>query len=233
MKFILHPGFLSIDCGSSDKSTYSNSLTGTGVIWTPDTTLWPDIGKWSVSFYNMSLPTNMTDEKQYSTLRYFPTTSSSSKALNHSKFCYTLPAIAHNYYLIRASFWYGLASTRYETRVNDQISFHVIVDNYEGVEIVIGIPQTYPWFEEMYIRAQTSVVSVCLSAASDSSDAPFINSLELRPLNSTMLSVAMINNTNQAMRTVFREDSGTLSNDPPILRSGYTSCNLLTHEPQS
>ena len=210
-----------MDCGSSANSNYTNSLTGPDIIWTPDTSLWPDIGKWSVSFYNMSLPTNMTDETQYSTLRYFPT----NKALNQSKFCYSLPAIAGNYYLIRASFWYSPLSAIYEYKY-DQIRFHVIVDNYEGVEIVIGIPQTYPWFEEMYIRAQSSFVSVCLSAASDRSDTPFINSLELRPLKSTMNPVEMINNTNQAMRTVFREDSGTLSNDPPILRSGYTSCNL-------
>ena len=209
--------FLSIDCGSSDKSTYTNSLTGRGVIWTPDTALWPDIGKWSATTNNVSLPMIMTDEKQYSTLRYFPTTTS-SKAFNQSKFCYTLPAIAENYYLIRASFWYGLLSTIYKTLENGIIRFHVIVDNYEGVEIVIGIPQTYPWFEEMYIRAQTSFVSVCLSAASDMSDAPFINSLELRPLKSTMNPVEMINNTNQAMRTLIREESGTLSFDPPILR---------------
>ena len=176
--------------------------------------IWPDIGYWS-SVDTVNPPSAMGDQKQYITLRYFRP----NKALNLSKFCYTLPAIAGNYYLIRASFWYSPLSAIYEYKY-DQIRFHVIVDNYEGVEIVIGIPQTYPWFEEMYIRAQSSFVSVCLSAAYDSSDAPFINSLELRPLNSTMLSVAMINNTNQAMRTVFREDSGTLSNDPPILRSG-------------
>ena len=176
--------------------------------------IWPDIPNWS-AIAPVSPPTMLLDQTQYTTLRYFP----SNKALKQSKFCYTLPAISGNYYLIRASFWYGVVSTIYETRVSNQIRFHVIVDNYEGVEIVIGIPQTYPWFEEMYIRAQSSFVSVCLSAASDRSDTPFINSLELRPLKSTMMSVAMIDNTNQAMRAVFRGDFGTLSDDPPILRS--------------
>ena len=150
---------MSVDCGSSDKSNYTNSLTGPDIIWTPDTTLWPDIEEWSASFDNMNLPTNMTDEKQYSTLRYFPT----NKALNQSKFCYTLRVIADNYYLIRASFWFGPLSMIYETHKDDQIRFHMIVDNYEGVEIVIDIPQKYPWFEEMYVRAQSSFVSVCLS----------------------------------------------------------------------
>ena len=174
---------------------------------------------WSVST-NVNLPTNMTDEKQYSTLRYFPTTSSSSKALNHSKFCYTLPAIAGNYYLIRASFWMG-PKELYPTRVSWQIRFRVIVDTYEGVEVIINFPQSNPWFEEMYIPAQSgrSSVSVCLSAASDSSDMPFINSLELRPLPSTMKPVEMIKNTNYALRTVWREDSGAYSDVPPILRS--------------
>ena len=217
---------MSIDCGSSALGNYTDPVTR--IQWAPDAMIWPDIPNWS-AIAPVSPPTMLLDQTQYTTLRYFP----SNKALKQSKFCYTLPAISGNYYLIRASFWYGVVSTIYETRVSNQIRFHVIVDNYEGVEIVIGIPQTYPWFEEMYIRAQSSFVSVCLSAASDRSDTPFINSLELRPLKSTMNPVEMINNTNQAMRTVFREDSGTLSNDPPILRSGYTSCNLLTHEPQS
>ena len=45
-------GFLSIDCGSSHKSNYTNALTGPDLIWTPDTTLWPDIGKWSATIDN-------------------------------------------------------------------------------------------------------------------------------------------------------------------------------------
>ena len=145
-------GFLSIDCGSSAVSNYTNPLTGMDVIWTPDTTLWPDIGKWSASTTVNPLPipyySSMSNESQYASMRYFPTT-----ILNQSKFCYTLPAIAGNYYLIRASFWYGVKSTIYETLVNGKIRFHVIVDNYEGVEIIIDIPQTYPWFEEMYTEA--------------------------------------------------------------------------------
>ena len=178
--------------------------------------IWPDIPNWS-AIAPVSPPTMLLDQTQYTTLRYFP----SNKALKQSKFCYTLPAISGNYYLIRASFWYGVVSTIYETRVSNQIRFHVIVDNYEGVEIVIDIPQNFPWFEEMYIPAQSgrSSVSVCLSAASDSSDMPFINSLELRPLPSTMKPVEMIKNTNYALRTVWREDSGAYSDVPPILRS--------------
>ena len=177
--------------------------------------IWPEIGNWSATA-SVSPPESMADQTQYATLRYFPTT---SKALNQSKFCYTLPASPNNYYLIRASFWNG-PSLIYATRVSGQIRFRVIVDSYEGVEIVINVPQSNPWFEEMYIGAQSgrSSVSVCLSAASDSSDVPFINSLELRPLPSTMKPVEMMKSTNYALRTVWREDSGALSAVPPILR---------------
>ena len=97
----------------------------------------------------------------------------------------------------------------------------MIVDSYEGVEVVINFPQSNPWFEEMYIPTQSgkTSVSVCLSGASDSSDVPFINSLEMRPLPLTMHSVELIKNFSYALRTIWREDSGTTSAVPPILRS--------------
>ena len=130
--------------------------------------IWPDIGSWSGTA-NVSLPTSLADQTQYGTLRYFPT--QQHKALNQSKFCYSLPATAGSYYLIRASFWMG-SKELYDTLVSGQIRFRVIVDTYEGVEVVINFPQSNPWFEEMYIPTQSgkTSVSVCLSAASDSSD---------------------------------------------------------------
>ena len=104
-------GFLSIDCGSSAKSNYTNPLTGMDVIWTPDTTLWPDIGKWSATTTVNPLPipyySSMSNESQYASMRYFPTTIN-SKALNQSKFCYNLPATGGSYYLIHARFWLGV-----------------------------------------------------------------------------------------------------------------------------
>ena len=212
MKFILHPGFLSIDCGSPDATNYTDPSTQ--IQWKSDAARWPDIGNWSASAV-VSPPASMADQKQYTTLRYFP----QNKVLNHSKFCYNLPATAGSYYLIRATFWLGL-SPLYETRASGQIRFHMIVDTYEGVEIVINIPQSYPWFEEMYVRAQSgrSSLSMCLSASSDSSDIPFINSLEVRPLPSTLTPVKMVSSTNFALRTVDRKDFGSVSADPPILR---------------
>ena len=186
--------------------------------WTSDTLKWPEIKKWSFTRV-VNPPTTMTgDLVHFSTLRYFL----ANKAMNQSKFCYTLPAIAGNYYLIRASFWYGPSTAPfYAIRTRNQISFHMIVDTYEGVEILIDLPQLNPWFEEMYVRALTgsSSVSVCLSAASGSSDPPFINSLELRPLLSNMSSVKFINASNIALRAVDRKYfNSTDSIHPTIVR---------------
>ena len=212
LKFCVAPGFLSIDCGSSELGNYTDSVSK--IQWAPDAMIWPDIGNWA-SISTVSPPGKLPDQKQYTSLRYFPL----RKALEKSKFCYTLPAIAANYDLIRASFWMG-PKELYPTRIRWQIRFRVIVDTYEGIEVIINFPQRNPWFEEMFIPARSgrSSVSVCLSAASDSSDMPFINSLELRPLPSTMKSVEMIKNTNYALRTILRDDSGSsISFDPPII----------------
>ena len=152
--------FLSIDCGTSSLRNYTDPTSR--IQWVPDNAIWPDIGKWSAVSAVINLPSGMSDQVQYSTYRYFPSTTS-YKALNQSKFCYTLPAISDKYN---------------PTVMSGTIQFHVIVDTYDGVEIVITLPQANPWFEEMYVRAQTrrSSVSVCLAAVSGSSYPPFINS---------------------------------------------------------
>ena len=211
-------GFLSIDCGSSSEGNYTDPLTG--IVWTPDAVIWPKIGYWS-GIVRVKAPTNTTNQIQYSTLRYFRPT----WVMDRSKFCYNLPAIGGAYYLIRASFWYGLpeASSAALYR-KSRIRFRVIVDTYQGVEVMIELPQTEPWFEEMYVRAQrSSNVSMCLSMENNNgSDMPFINSIELRPLPSTMRVVQTMNNNVQyyPMCTVDRQDMGTRSPiDPPVLRS--------------
>jgi hypothetical protein len=217
-------GFLSIDCGTSRIQNYTDPSTG--IVWTPDITIWPNIRDWSTTTAAaIGLPTDMPDQVQYSSFRSFPSVTS-SKALNQSKFCYNLPAAANNYYLVRASFWYDPAAAS-----AGQIRFRVIVDTYPSVEIVIDLPQKNPWFEEMYVRAQSKgVISLCLApspasrvqsgtSGSTTFVPPFINSLEIRPLPQTMNSITMIGNTNTAMRTVWRVDSGT--SVPGILRYSH------------
>ena len=211
-------GFVSIDCGASQTANYTDAL---GIEWAPDATIWPDIGSWSFTS-DITPPGNNTSGGgvRYQTLRYFPPSSKST--LNQTKFCYTLPATGDGYYLVRATFWYGTSATTtlYGTRVPGIISFRVMVDTYTGAQITITLPQTSPQTEEMYVRAQSgsSSVSVCFSAASDNSDSPFVNALELRPLSSKMTSVSMINNTNTALRTADRVDFGASLSSPSIIR---------------
>jgi hypothetical protein len=135
--------------------------------------------------------------------------------INQTKFCYNLPTRSDQYYLIRATFWYGDATVAklYPTRVQGLISFRMIVDTYMGMQINVSLPQTSPLVEEMYIKplGGSSSVSVCLSGVSDDSDAPFISTLELRPLASTLSPLPMIASTGTALRTLARVDYGAYS----------------------
>jgi hypothetical protein len=72
----------------------------------------------------------------------------------------------------------------------------------------------------MYVRVQngSTSVSVCFSAAdSDSSDAPFVSALELRPLPAELTSVAMVNKTGTALRRAARADFGADPNNAPAI----------------
>jgi hypothetical protein len=176
------------------------------------------------------------DEK-YKTLRYFPaTTTTSANATSTSatsssttfptKFCYVLPAIGEQFYLVRATFWYGSTSTTttlYGTREPDTVSFRMIVDTYAGAQINVRLPQGAPLTEEMYVRAQrgSTSISVCFSAAGSdggASDPPFVSALELRPLPATVGSVMMVNATNTALRRADQVDFGAAPDAPPIIR---------------
>ena len=206
---------MSIDCGSSQTQSYPDAL---GITWTPDAIRWPEIDGFSKTSQDIPSTTSLSrGQTQYRSMRYFQP----EKAMNASKFCYSLQATGGSYYLVRAAFWSG-GSTRlpYNTRTNDAVAFQLIVDTYEGQKIVISLPQSDVWIEEMYVRAQSSSVMVCLSAASDTSDAPFINSLELRPLgNETLGVVSMVKSTNTALRLVDRQDFGAPDTSPAVLRS--------------
>jgi hypothetical protein len=214
---------VSIDCGSPRTTEYTDAI---GIVWTPDAAFAPDIGGWSLT----AEVTPPTADTKFRTLRYFPQPvpdgrSSSSSFTSASKFCYVLPATSSSsgFYLIRASFWYGTASsaTLYGTRVKGTISFRMIVDTYAGQQINISLPQSAPVTEEMYVRVQngSTSISVCFSAADSggTSDAPFVSALELRPLPADLKSVAMLNNTGTALRRAARADFGADPNNAPAV----------------
>ena len=206
---------MSIDCGSSQTTSYKDTL---GVEWAPDVSIWPDIDRLT-STANVTPPAADSSTK-YQTLRYFlPPTASMPTRMNPTKFCYTLPAIGDaQYYLIRASFWYGASTntTLYNTRKPGVVSFRIIIDTITGPQIDINLPQTSPLIEEMYIWMETVglLVPVCFSAASNDSGSPFVNSLELRPLpDSFSPKVGSF-----AVRTVGRVDLGASTDSQPIIR---------------
>jgi hypothetical protein len=102
----------------------------------------------------------------------------------------------------------------------------MIVDTYAGVQINITLPQSSPLTEEMYVRVQngSTSISVCFSAATSDSDAPFISALELRPLPATLTSVAMVSKTNTALRRVSEQISALLQ---MRLRSSGNGCACI------
>ena len=213
---------MSIDCGSSNTKSYPDAL---GITWTPDSISLPEIDGFSKTIQAIPVTTSLSrGQTPYGSMRYFQ----SGNAMNTNKFCYSLQATGGSYYLVRATFWSGGTRLPYDTRKTNAVSFQIIVDTYEGQEIVISLPQSDVWIEEMYIRAQGSSVMVCLSAASNTRDAPFINSLELRPLSNNGLGlVSMVKSTNTAVRLVDRQNFGEQTTSAAVVRSHYKS--LTSH----
>ena len=65
----------------------------------------------------------------------------------------------------------------------------------------------------MWAQDRGSPIPVCFSAASDDSDGPFISTLEVRELQSTLPAVGILTETVMALRTIQRVDLGASSQD--------------------
>ncbi|GJM91736.1 hypothetical protein PR202_ga08143 [Eleusine coracana subsp. coracana] len=148
------PGFVSIDCGGS--GNYTDEL---GLVWTGDAGWFP-FGATA----NISVP---SEEKrtQYSTVRYFPSLSSSSLSpargsSSSSKHCYTLGVHTRTRYL----FDLYLGASRWST---------IVI--YDEATVVT---------REAVVLASSPTLSVCLSNATTGQ--PFISTLELRQLNGSL-----------------------------------------------
>ena len=218
-------GFLSIDIGSGETTNYTE--TTTGMIWTPDLNLWPDIGDWSTTYTSLAPPPSAASSdhsraEHYQSFRYFKPSSSESqsRAPRPAKFCYSLPAQSNKYYLIRVSFWCSTNLASASTHVGGALSFYIIIDSYVGPRIDILLPQTSAYVEEYYVQALdgSTSVSLCFSAESKVSDAPFVNSIELRPLVDTLTAITVLKSSNSALRGPIRLDLGATNNSPPIIR---------------
>ena len=119
--------------------------------------------------------------------------------------------------MIIVSLW---CATNLASASTSVLSFHIIIDSYVGPQINVSLPQTIAFVEEYYVQALdgSTSVNLCLSAESNVSDAPFINSIELRPLVNKLNGIKVLNNSNSAQQAMARYDLGVVDNNPPISR---------------
>ncbi|KAL8152695.1 hypothetical protein V2J09_010455 [Rumex salicifolius] len=150
------PGFVSIDCGSTE--SFTDEL---GLQWIPDQLMYGEVANVSVA--------NET-RRQYKTLRHFP--------FDDRKYCYTLNVKSRTRYLLRASFLYG----NYDSN-NVYPKFDISVGATPWSTVVISDANEMEVRELVFLAVEPTV-SVCLSNASTGN--PFISTLELRQFNGSM-----------------------------------------------
>ncbi|KAJ3695083.1 hypothetical protein LUZ60_000460 [Juncus effusus] len=162
-------GFISIDCGLTGDTSYTNSYTGLNYV--PDDQ-YIDTG------VNHKISTKYaTDQyvdqklwKDLLTVRSFP---------DGTKNCYTLNSLTEgSKYLIRATFLYGSY---------DNSNRGPMFDLYLGVNFWATVTPTVPEYYypyEIIAISPADYLQVCL--INTGQGIPFISSLELRPLNETL-----------------------------------------------
>ncbi|XP_031488582.1 putative leucine-rich repeat receptor-like serine/threonine-protein kinase At2g19230 isoform X2 [Nymphaea colorata] len=177
-------GFISIDCGLTETPSYTN-------VESDNLTYVSDDGYVETGVNMPLLDPNAIDgktNKVYKTVRSFP---------NATRSCYHLPATVGSKYLLRASFMYG----NYDG-LNSPPSFRL----YLGVDLwdtVTLASATHAVRSELVTQAVASVLYVCLVRTGGGT--PFISSLKLRPLPSTLYAPA---NSSIALTTFRRVDVG-------------------------
>ncbi|KAG6556795.1 hypothetical protein Mapa_001741 [Marchantia paleacea] len=167
------PGFISIDCGSASQKNYTSN---SGIKWSNDDNyilggydsgpVWTWQGDWA---------------EQLHSFRYFNE--------SRSKFCYGLPVEVNKTYLVRAGFLWGNFSDLSEGPISFDLT--VFSSLWKTVEVSAvtdfrsdlkdGV--TSPLTAETIVRSTSSVMNVCLVRKTGN---PFINSLELRPMDDDM-----------------------------------------------
>ncbi|KAF8040720.1 hypothetical protein BT93_B2830 [Corymbia citriodora subsp. variegata] len=151
--------FVSIDCGGPGNHTDPT----TGLTWVSDTGLM-SYGKSS------ALQNSSGSSRQYQTRRDFP--------IDSKKYCYTLPTEERRRYIVRTTFLYGDLATGATFP-----KFELYLDTTKWTTVTI-FDASRVYVMEMIIRAPSESVDVCICCAT--TGAPFISTLELRPLNLSM-----------------------------------------------
>ncbi|KAF7087510.1 hypothetical protein CFC21_090693 [Triticum aestivum] len=163
-------GFISIDCGLRNSSSYNDSATG--LRFDPDRGFVEGGMSKQISQEFMDAAEN----EQQKTLRSFP---------DGSRNCYTLPSTIGKKYLLRATFTYGNYDGLNKTLDGSLFLFglHIGVNSWDMVNLTNWDHTSILWNEVLTVAPSNSV-SVCL--VNFGSGIPFISSLELRPLENTM-----------------------------------------------
>lgn len=180
--------FISIDCGLTSGSSYTDQPTN--ITYVSD-----DAYIHTGENHNIS-PEYQGDEKFRSglNLRSFP---------NGGRNCYTLsPAMTGRKYLLRGTFMHG----NYDGKNQNLIRSPVIFDIYLGLDFWNRISitnETLTYVSEVIVVAVVNSISVCLIDIGNG--APFISSLEMRPMKDSLYPAAM---TNQSIALQDRRSMG-------------------------
>ncbi|KAH7428001.1 hypothetical protein KP509_10G070700 [Ceratopteris richardii] len=157
-----------------------------------------------------SLPVTGGSNYVLSTLRLFDG--------NQSKYCYVLNNSAVKkgaYFLVRASIWAGITPPFIPRAADGIFRFNLIVDGDLWTTVAVTYGNTTWNAYEMYIRAQRSMIDVCIARSTPNGDAPFISSLELRPLLSKFASSILMSETNRIFSPVRHANLGVLPSVEP------------------
>ncbi|KAG6550962.1 hypothetical protein Mapa_007577 [Marchantia paleacea] len=194
------PGFISIDCGTN--GNYTDPVTN--ITWTGD-----DGYIWTGSS-SANLPTGLMlqeNKKQMSSLRFFDD--------SRTKHCYVLPVQSNGTYLVRAMFLYS----NYDKKaVNPVFDLAIDATLWVTIDLTATRDVVNSWFKptiaEILVPASSGThMSVCLIRTSPTY-APFISSLELRPITNNAYSY--VRKSNSILQTVGRFNCGPSSNNSRV-----------------
>ncbi|KAI5076221.1 hypothetical protein GOP47_0008286 [Adiantum capillus-veneris] len=155
-------GFISIDCGASERNTLG------GILWTTDS---------SYTSLGLNNKTEVAASPPYDTLRYFP-----DKAVTKS--CYVFNTTANSSYLIRAGFLYGNYDNLSESE--GRPSFVLLFGANVWTNVTFNNDSEVVT-HEMIALATSDTASVCVGRPSTTNHDPFISSLEIRFLSSNQM----------------------------------------------
>ncbi|XP_073006578.1 putative leucine-rich repeat receptor-like protein kinase At2g19210 [Typha latifolia] len=189
-------GYISIDCGISSGYSYNDPNTKLEYI-SDDQFIDTGIN------YNIAGNYNTSDViMQNRNLRSFP---------DGDRNCYTLkPVIPGRKYLLRARFMYGNYDGNNSAKDDSPILFdlHIGVNFWKKVNISDASGQ---YRYEAITVAVAEFIQVCL--INTSTGTPFVSSLEMRPLKSSLYPAA---NASQSIALVFRNNLASTSTTPLI-----------------